>query len=334
MNELGNAAKRQDILVSVCCAGLAPTDETFKGMKKLAARVGERFQFWEIVLIVEDQVSKSYLHFLHDIPYLRLFTVRPNVGLYRQRVIAASEAIGDVVLIVGAREINELDPVEMLEKASDGSTAIIGLRASEGRIERALSLPLIALGRGAGFKVSLRDMQTIAIPRTLLSHILAYPDQELALRFPPLDGRVPLDYKVARGTPGARDRASFGLRASLLHKLLVNLAPRLLTYVSLAAAMSVVLGLFYTAYAIGAWLVLPVLEPGWLTISLALSLTTTSLGFAIFGLSLGVQHLLARIERTEFDDVTSELNSVDLFGRVARDLNVEVIDKPQRQAVE
>jgi hypothetical protein len=37
-----------------------------------------------------------------------------------------------------------------------------------------------------------------------------------------------------------------------------------------------------------------------------------------------MQYILSRVDRSSFDDVAAEVNRVDLFGSVARDLNVEV----------
>mgnify|MGYP006220785803 CR=1 FL=1 len=66
------------------------------------------------------------------------------------------------------------------------------------------------------------------------------------------------------------------------------------------------------------------LAPGWLTLSGMLSATGFMLGCVSSGLCLGMQYILSRVDRSSFDDVAAEVNRVDLFGSVARDLNVEV----------
>lgn len=49
----------------------------------------------------------------------------------------------------------------------------------------------------------------------------------------------------------------------------------------------------YGAYAVGAWLVLPTIQPGWLTSSLALSGSTAFIGVGLGTIALGIARLAA-----------------------------------------
>lgn len=317
------AARREDVLVSVCFGDLPVDAATFDGVAALARQLDARFRFREIVVVAEESRKDALLALVRRVENLRLFTVRDGTPFYRRRVIAADEAIGDVVMMAHAAELLHLDPVAMIEQAVDDQKMLLAARAM-GLVDRTLAGPLVALGRLAGFKVSLRNLQTMAVPRTLLNQLLAHSDPDLALRFPPRDVRVPLAFAtVVSGMPTLRQAGQQGRRLALLQKLLVYVAPRLLVGVTLASALLAFMGFLYGFYVLGAWVVVEVLSPGWLTLSAMLSLTALFLGVSIMGLSLGLQQLLARGERDGFDDVATEINRIDLFSQVASDLNVE-----------
>jgi hypothetical protein len=318
------AARREDVLVSVCFGELPVDAETLNGVAALARQLDARFRFREIVVVAEESSKDALLALVRRVDNLRLLTVRDGMPFYRRRVIAADEAIGDVVIVANAAELPHLDAVAMIEQAADDQQMVLAARAA-GLIDRTLAGPLVALGRLAGFKVSLRDMQTMAVPRTLLNQLLAHPDPDLALRFPPRDVRLPLAFAaVAPGMPSLREVGQQGRRLALLQKLLVYVAPSVLMAVTLASALLAVTGFLYAFYVLGAWIVVEDLAQGWLTLSAMLSLTAFFLGVSIMGLSLGLQQLLARVGREGFDGVATEVNRIDLFGHVASDLNVEL----------
>lgn len=317
-------ARREDVLVSVCFGDLPAEAASFEAVATLARDLDARFRFREIIVVADETRREAYTPLLQRVDNLRLFTVRDGTGFYRRRMIAADEAIGDVVLMSNVAELAHVDPVAMIERAADDQCAVLATR-SAGLADRTLAAPLIALGRTAGFKVNLRDLQSLAVPRTLINQLLAHPDPDLALRFPPLDVRVPLDYfAVPPSSPTLRETGQHRRRLALLLKLLVYVAPSLLMAVTLASALLALLGFVYAIYVLGVWIVLDDIAPGWLTLSAMLSLTAFFLGVSIMGLSLGLQQLLARADRDSFDGVADEVNRIDLFGQVATDLNVDL----------
>lgn len=318
-------ARREDILVSVCFSDLPATAEAIAVTRALAARLDSRFRFREIVLVVEETAHEAYLPLVNAVENLRLFVVRPGMSSYRKRMIAADEAIGDVVLLTSAQELAALDPVAMIEQAAAEGRAIISLRGNPSATRTALAMPLIALGRAAGFKANARQLQTIALPSTLLNQILAHSDPELALRFPPREPRMPLGYVVAR--PDARltrGWREFRSRMVMIQRLLVHMAPSLLIVVTLVSGMLSLLGFGYAFYVLLVWLFVTQIEPGWVTLSMMLSLSACFLGIAIMGLSLGLQNLWSQVNRDKLDSVAREINRIDLFGQVTQDLNVDL----------
>ena len=320
---------REDVLVSICFGNLPADSAGFDAVAVLAQALESRFRFYEIIVVAKEGQRDAYLPLVKRVDNLRLFTVRDRTPLYRRRVIAADEAIGDVVLMANAGELAFLDPIDMITRAYDDQRTVLAIRPA-GLVSRTLAMPLIALGRMAGFKVGLRDLQTLAVPRTLLNQLLAHPDPELALRFPPRDVRIPLDVaEAAHDMPEVRAAGQLRRRFALLQRLLVYVAPSLLMVVTIASALLALMGFFYAIYILGAWIVVDEMAPGWLTLSAMLSLTAFFLGVSIMGLSLGLQQLLARADHDSFDGVVSEVNRIDLFGEVAAELNVDLErDKP------
>ena len=163
------------------------------------------------------------------------------------------------------------------------------------------------------------------MPRTLLNCILAHDEPQLALRFPPRDHRTPLICvpvkmdKIDRGGLSELPR-----RLQLLQTLLVYLAPMVLSIVSFTSSILALLGLAYAFYIVGAWFLVEELAPGWLTTSAMLTVSAVFMGVSMLGLSLGLQHLLKQQAKDKAERVSEEVNRIDLFGKVALDLNVEL----------
>jgi len=324
--KLGGSAKpREDILVSICFSDLPATQNAFAAVCELAHRLDAGFRFREIILVVNDNCHEDFLPLVRQVADLRLFTVRPSNSYYDRRVTAAEEAIGDVVLISNADEFSHIDIVAMLEHAASQNTILQATRSDKNLVRSWLSTPLIALGRTAGFNVNLNDLQTIAMPRTQLNQILSHSDPELALRFPPRDPRLPLSFfSIENNVPFGGRFDPLKRRFQLLQKLLVYMAPVLLQFVTVSSTILTLLGIGYTVYVIGVWIFLENLAPGWLTTSAMLSLSATFMGISILGLSLGLQQVLNLIRKPGLEEVAHEINRIDLFGKVACDLNVNL----------
>lgn len=323
-NQLRSEGLREDVLVSVCFGELPSTSASFAAVAALARDLDTCFRFREIIVVIEESQKDAYFELIRSIDNVRLFTTVDGTPFYRKRAIAAGEAIGDVVLIASAGELTSLDAVAMIERATYENRAVLASCAA-GRVSRIVDAPLILLGHLAGFNVRPRDLQSLALPRALLNLLMNHPDPDLALRFLPRNGRfLPFYVKAAPEAAAVREYRPVRRRLALLQKLLVYLAPSLLTIVTLTSALLAMSGIIYAFYVVGAWMLVRDLQPGWTTLSGMLSLTASFLGVSIMGLSLGLQQLLSRAKRDGQDDVVSELNRVDLFARVADELNVDL----------
>ena len=316
---------REDILVSICFSDLPATNEAFAALRNLVHRLDLRFRFREIILVVDDNGHEDYLPLVEQIADLRLFTIHPGNSYYERRVIAAEEAIGDVVLVGNFEEMEHIDLLEMVEQSGSQNVILLATRSIRHSVRGGLSAPLTALGRAAGFKVNLNDLQTIALPRSQLNQILSHSDPELALRFPPRDPRLPLSFfSVENNVPFNGGFFQLKRRVQLLQKLLVYLAPILLMLVTLSSTILTLLGIGYAIYVVGVWILLDDLAAGWLTTSAMLSLSATFMGISILGLSLGLQQVLNNRSKNNLEKIAHEINRIDLFGKVASDLNVDL----------
>ena len=317
--------RREDILVSVCIPDCPPDADARDAIRALAERLDARYRFREILLIVDERDHEAYLPLVTDVGEVRLFAVPRATGHYERRAIAATEAIGDVTLIAHHAELAAIDAVGMIEEAARSEQAVRVRRPRESVVMAGLAAPLVGLGRAAGFNVDLRDLQSVAVPRTMLNKLLGHPQPDLALRFLPRDPGL-AERHLAPGQPlrGGGDSARMGRRLQLLQKLLVYSAPSLLLLVTLSSALLTLLGLASALYTVFVFFTVDDIAPGWITTSSMLSFTAIFLGVAILGLSLGLQRLFSQLGNAGFADRAFEINRVDLFGKVAGDLNVDI----------
>lgn len=316
--------RREDIVVSLCLSDLRAGEATFQAVRGLAERLDTAYRFREIVLVVDSAQREAFLPLVEQVDDLRLFVVRTGTEYYERRVIAAEEAIGDIVLLGNLDELTHMDALAFLETAEQANAITLANRSKPKPFKRLMASPFIALGRLAGFKVDPSDFQSIALPRTLLNHLLAHPEPRLALRFPPRDPGLPLERFAADKNVASRTAFSHvSRRAHLLQTLLVYLTPAILSLVAISSSVLALVGLAYAAYILGVVMVVEVLAEGWLTTNAMLAISAVFMGLSTLGLSLGLQHLLRQNQAAGAERAPEEVNRIDLFGKVASDLNVE-----------
>lgn len=314
--------RREDFLVSVCFAEAPTGAEAQASLRAVAVQLDAAWRYWEILIVADAAKTADMDPLLVDIPNLRILGTRGLSEHYRRRVIGASEAIGDLVVLAAIEETDHLDIPAMLNEAAE-TGAVVVARRDERRV--LLDGMLGVLGHSSGFRVQARDMQTAVLPRTLLNRLLARADRQLALRFMPRDGGVPVRYSAISPGSGPPRAGGLGRRLGIVQKLLVHSAPSVLGWVSILAILTALGALAFAIYAVNVWLFASDVQPGWFTTSLAISLTAFFLGVAIFGLASGLLKLIDLVTPDALDDVVDERGHADLFARVAHDLNVETM---------
>lgn len=318
-----NIKLREDIFVSVCCVFDSDQGQNYDTLKNISGKLSDRFRYWEIIVGVSAEGPLNINDILSSVPNLRLLEMRSGTPFYRCRVAIASEAIGDVVLLTSPDEMSVVDPIDFLESAHSKSAIIVGRRERGGFANPMLRM----LGRGAGFHVDERDTLTVAYPRTILNQILVHPDRQLALRFPPAARSIPVVWKTIIDNKRQRPIQALRRRLGLIQKLIISSAPNVLTLVSLVSFVVMAIAIMFACYALGVWFTLSEVQPGWLTTSLALSLTAEFLACAIFGLSIGLQKIIEALSTDTTNDIVGEQGAADMFDGVFHQLNVDIEDR-------
>jgi hypothetical protein len=324
------AKRRDDIFVSVGLIGHPGDPACRAALTTLAEQLGQHFRYWELLLVTSLEGGADQSLVLATIPNIRILKVRPETSGYGRRLSIAEEAIGDIVAISAPDELAQVDILELIAEC-EASESIISVRRTT---SSPLSPFLTAMGRSAGFRVDLRDMLTAIYPRPLINRLLKHPDSPLALRFPPIDPYLPvvvhpcLPVSVSGAVLGPAKRRSslrmLGYRLGIAQQIVVISAPRMLALVELASMSVAIIAFLAAIYAAIVWLTLSSVQPGWLTTSLMLDFTAMFLGFAIFGLAMGLQRLIELSSTRVGDDVVDEVNPIALFGSVLEELNIEV----------
>lgn len=319
---------REDIFVSVCLSGLAQDARTEAALSRTVRILSERFAYWEILAGVDATQTGEFDDLLARWPNLRLIELRPNLSSGRERIAVASEAIGDIIVVTAVQELARVPLLDMIARAEQSGGVVLLQRVAQGM----LNPPLRVLGRLAGYRVDLRDLQTMAYDRTTLNRLLTIPDQDIALRFAPLDGSVAISRLGELDMPRQRQILRRQPIGNLLRKigiaqgLVVSAAPRAL---SALATLSLLVGagaLIFLIYAVAVVVLRDDVAPGWFTISSLISALTLFLSLAIFGLAAGLRKLLDLALDSRIDDVLGERSRIDLFHRARQELNVEVQD--------
>ncbi|MEM7688941.1 MAG: hypothetical protein AAF291_07945 [Pseudomonadota bacterium] len=255
--------RREDVVVSACFSDLAPTPRSFAIIRDLAATLDTQYRFREIILVVEEDAREAFLPLVEEVSDLRLFVVRKGTEYYERRVIAAQEAIGDLVLIGHLEEVAAMDALAFFARAESSNAIAIANRFARRPIKDLIAWPFRALGRLAGFRVDPSDFQTIAMPRTLLNPILAHDEPRLALRYPPRDPRLPVaGFRVEQNVTTRSAWRDIPRRALLFQTLLVYLTPIILSAVAISSSVLTLVGLAYAAWIVGAVIVVERLADG------------------------------------------------------------------------
>ena len=315
---------RDDILVSVCFTDASDPELTPKRMAPLVAALSEKFRYWEILLVNETGSEAAFEATLCAVPNLRYLSVVPGLDNTQRRVIGASEAIGDIVVITSIHEMDTMDIPRMVETAHAENAVIMGQRDAAAFVE-----PLIVvLGRASGFNASTRDMQTITLPRTILNRLLSDPNPLLALRFTPRDNTV----KVLRQKPNRplaaprtvdTDRARARARFDLLARMVTDAGPAFLGTVAALSALVVLGAVLFALYVVVVYLTRETIAEGWTTLSLSIASLLGFLGAALFAICITLRKVAEIIRGSSIDYLVAESSSVDLFDSVANALNVD-----------
>ncbi|MCL6285275.1 hypothetical protein M3P21_17235 [Ruegeria sp. 2012CJ41-6] len=313
--------RREDILVSLCFAGLDDQSKAVASVQSAAQKLGQNYRFWEIVFVTDADVATEEFvgAVIAAAPNIRVIKVASGTSFYRQRVIAASESIGDVAVLSAPDELEAVNIPQLVELAQETGAAVscsTGKGTSGGWVYK-------TLGAMSGFSVSPRYTLTVSYPRAWINRVQNHPERDLAMRFPPRNASFPYR-QIPIANAQQRDVRQMGRRAGLIYRLLVNIAPKLLPVIAAISLIVALFGLTYLIYAVFILLTLENIAAGWFSTAVAQSIIAFFLGVVLLGIVMALQKLLDLLEPDIDTTVVEEINNVDLFDQVLHDLNVEI----------
>ncbi len=317
----GLAAVREDIFVSLCFPETLSCASDVAVVEEACRKISARFRYFEVLLIARMDEPEEFLSLcLSRCPNVRIIKVRGTRRHYASRVVAANEAIGDVVVITSLAEAGVLDLSAMIATAADKNSVTVFTRDQRSWTSSLLQV----LGSASRFRISSGDMRTIAIPRVWMGRILAHPQYNLALRFPPLGQGLPIIHIPAPVLkPVIGSDATFWRRVGLAYQLSVNAAPVVLIGVGLLSGFVMLGAVAYVIYAIGVVIFASHVQPGWFTTTILQVGTIGYLALAVLGLSMGLQKLLEHLEPQVADTVVEEVTNTNLPSDI-HDLNIAI----------
>lgn len=318
---------RGDYLASFCFVDEGDVSAELTRLSALAAELEARYQYFELVYVVAERHRaqiENTAALLSNIRNLRILLVNNDMNFYRRRVVAASEAIGDVVVLSAISELAALDVIALADQAFESGETIMARRAHP-----ATFIPLWhwVMAAVSPYKVNARDLRTVSLPRTHLNEMLGRPTLVIDLRFEAKQSfrRFQRVLVSAKGLPFRGP--SLGERVELLGELVTVSAPRLLKTYAAFSFMTAGLAFAYTLYAITLFLIGTPLAPGWFTTALAQggSVTFLAVGFCL--ISLGLADVVDRLTGRTRNAIVDEIANINFF-KDKTDLNVEVLAQP------
>lgn len=311
-----------NILVSVCVIWDRKNQDLGVTLERLSNSLSLKYEYFEIIVVMTGTDLHSVTASDISAKNVRIMTQNDQSGHYRMRSIAASEAIGDLVVVTSVEEIKCFNIIEMLALAEKNNLVVAGRHKKVDFLTKSLSLPMIYLGRMAGFTSSINDARTIIYPRTSLNKILALTDIDLALRFLPLNlGVRTIYYSASNKVPRGYQDLSERLR--ILYALVINLAPLSLRILSIVSGAIMPIAVSFIGYVFFVWMTYEKVQEGWVTLSLLGGSGLLFAALSVFGVSIGLQRILRELIKQPLDDVIYDVEALNIFKDTQKKLNVE-----------
>jgi len=315
--------RREDFLVSIGLVQEGSIADDLKKLENLSQQVADRFHYSEIVYAVSERFHSSLsaeASTISKIRNLRIIIISNDISFYRRRVLIASEAIGDVVVLSSFRELDHISVADIAEEIFETGDIILTRRS-----RRRIAMPVFhaILSAVSKYKVSSRDMRTIGIARTSLGKILNAPTATVDLVFEPKQGnenykRQKVDYPTS-----LQSRSTMADRFELVSELVTNSAPRILRGFAILSTLVVFLAVAYAIYAGTVLLTVDNVQEGWFSTAIVQSGSVGFIAMALGLLCLGLAGIYDRLRGSDEGLIRDEISNTSFFDRTT-DLNVEV----------
>lgn len=310
---------------SFCVVEAGDVDPDLEAIRGLAAACETRLRYWEILYVAGESTRDAIMAkggTLADIRNLRVLIVSDDASYYRRRLVGAAEAIGDVVTLTAAGEMRTIDVIALAEEALAGNQVILANRGRQGAVFPVFHWFLSVV---SAYRVSPRDMKTIALSRARLVALLARPSAAIDLRFEAKRGVFPYARKSVTPPTDADEGGigrGIGRRFEFFAEIVATSTPRVLKMFAMLSLVVLALAGLYGLYAIGVWLTQPGVQRGWFSTALIQSGSVAFIAMSFTVLSLGVARIAERLDGAVKGVIIDEIGNIDFFDGVD-DLNVE-----------
>lgn len=311
---------RSDFLVSVCVVDENNPHLVGVHLSEIIKKISEKFEYYEVLYVVNeryrDLISKMDDQF-SQLKNLRIVLIADHIQYYHRRLIAAREAIGDVVTIFDCEELSVEELCGKLCESKDKDEILAGWCAKKmsGRwIYRLLSLT-------SHYSVAAEAARTIIIPREWLNALLVRRSAVLDLRFqaclPPTHYRY---FDVLK--KGNKDHG-ISRKYEILKEIILCDMPRYLKGYALVGSFVVLGAIFYLAYAVVVFMTYRQVQPGWFsnTVIQAGSIAFVAGGMSI--LSYALVLILDILQGSSNQDIVAEIYEASFFNNENR-RNIEI----------
>lgn len=316
------APMQAGFLASFCLVEEQGVAEEMPKIAALAAKVAASFKYWEIVYVVGEHARpevNAAASQIAAIRNLRIVLVNEDISYYRRRVVAASEAIGDVVALSSFEELDAVDLLTLAIRAYETGDVWMG------RSPRSSVLPFFhaMLAAVSTYRVNSADLKSIALPRARLEGLLARPTATLDLRFEPKRGGLVYRRQTATAKPDKHRRSAIAERYELAAELVANSAPRFLKGYA-ALSIVVVLGsIAYAGYAVETIIFVQDVAPGWFSTAIVQAGSVAFVAGGVAIICLGAAEIYERIQGRSRYTVADEISNTSYFDQT-KDINVDV----------
>ena len=287
-------------------------------------RIAKEFQYFEVVYVLPDtEYPKIQAHTqkLSMLKNMRILIVSETVNVYRRRFVAASEAIGEVVVVSVPSDIETVDYAAMAAEAFSAERIMMARSRRAGKIH--VYYPFMRWI--SNYRINRQDMKTIAVPRNILPALLERTTAPLDLRFEPKKFRFPYERMMFDAGKTNPVKTPFPERLELAVETISASVSDFLRQYALFSVLVMVGSVLYALYAVGVLLFKPDVQPGWFSTSFTQALFVFFVASALGLISLGVAEIYDRLRGREVSLLTSEISNTSFFASTL-DVNVETDD--------
>lgn len=309
-----------DVLISIVVVDEDGPSQTIPRLAELSNNIAQCFRYYEVVYIIsESQRAEvdAMAAMLGQLVNLRIILTRKGTSYYRQRLIGALEAIGDIVAIFDFDDMPASDFLAQVSDARNTEQIRIGWRSAYS----SSSLLYWLLSLASNNLISARTSHSVIFPRQCLNAITSRKSASIDLRFELNHGSMP--YHRFEVFSRAKNKSGLASRYELVLEILLAGAPRFLKWYSLAGFIVTAGSVFYGLYAIAIILLRSHVQEGWFSTAIVQSGGTAFLGAGMSILSIGLVSIIETLNGGNTPMIIDEISNTCFFDKTM-DVNVEI----------